>query len=89
MSLIPRIHQHYGTDREPMYIIPSLSNSQGETEVNWLSWFAEATSLPNAQPVLQHTDVKRKLFNYYCFNCEFSGNKTEYYFSSLFIIGGI
>lgn len=72
-----------------MYMIPSLSNGQGGTEFKWLSWFAKATSLPNAQPVLQHTDVKRKLLHYYGFNCEFSGNKTEYYFSNLLIIGGM
>lgn len=89
MRLIPRIHQFSGTDREPMYIISSLSNSQGGTELKWLSHFAKATSLPNAQPVLQHTAVKRKLLHYYGFNCEFSGNKTAYCFSSLLIIGAI
>lgn len=60
MSLIPRIHQISGGGREPMYIIPSLSNSQGGTELKWLSQFAKARSLPNAQSVLQHTAGKRK-----------------------------
>lgn len=89
MSLIPRIHQISGGDWEPMYIIPSLSNSQGGTELKWLSQFAKARSLPNAQSVLQHTAVKRKWLHYYGFNCEFSGNKTEYCFSVLPIIGAI
>lgn len=62
----------------PWYIIPSLSNSQGGTELKWLRQFAKAISLPNARSVLEHTAVKRKCLHFYGFSYEVSGNRTEY-----------